>query len=220
MPVYFCLIWNEFIYHLYFLNRRLKMLKHIKDNFSSILFVLITLVGSISFSPLVFSADKSNQICGQQEQYIVRQLASEQEDNICDVYKGQVVLIVNTASRCTYTDQYDELEKLYAEYKERGLVVIGFPSNDFGNQEPGNEQKIKNFCRLTYGVKFPMYTKTRVKGKDADPLYKKLSEVSGQTPQWNFHKYLINRDGVLIGSYRSSVSPYNSKIIQNIEQQL
>ena len=150
----------------------------------------------------------------------MRRLASEQEDNFCEVYKGQVVLVVNTASRCGYTDQYDDLEKLYAEYKDRGLTVIGFPSNDFGNQEPGTEKKIKNFCRLTYGVQFPMYAKTRVKGDNADPLYKKLSEVSGQVPRWNFHKYLINRNGQLVGSYRSNIEPYNSTIIQEIEKNL
>lgn len=196
------------------------MLKHIITHSHRVLIVLSILVSGMSFPTLVFSAAKNSQICDPQNQYLVRRLASNQEDNFCEVYHGQLLLVVNTASRCGYTDQYDELEKLYAEYKDRGLVVIGFPSNDFGNQEPENEEKIKNFCRLTYGVKFPMYAKTRVKGSHADPLYKKLSEVSGQTPQWNFHKYLINRNGALVGSYRSSVSPYNSTIIQDIEKYL
>ncbi len=196
------------------------MLKHIIRNSCSVLIVIGILLSGMFFPSLVFSAGKNSQICDPQNEYLVRRLASEQEDKFCEVYKGQLLLVVNTASRCGYTDQYDELEKLYAEYRDRGLVVIGFPSNDFGNQEPGNEQKIKNFCRLTYGVEFPMYAKTRVKGSNADPLYKKLSEVSGQTPQWNFHKYLINRNGELVGSYRSSINPYNNKIIQEIEKNL
>lgn len=196
------------------------MLKILIKNSGSVLIVLSILTSGLFFPSLAFSAGKNSQICDEKNPYFVRRLASEQEDNFCEVYKGQLMLVVNTASRCGYTDQYDELEKLYAEYKDRGLVVIGFPSNDFGNQEPGNEQKIKNFCRLTYGVQFPMYAKTRVKGNNADPLYKKLSEVSGQVPQWNFHKYLINRYGALVGSYRSSISPYNSKIIQEIEKNL
>lgn len=185
-----------------------------------LLISLSILIGGLFIPSLTFSMDQKHQICDDQNQFIMRRLASEQEDNFCEVYKGQVVLVVNTASRCGYTDQYDDLEKLYAEYKDRGLTVIGFPSNDFGNQEPGTEKKIKNFCRLTYGVQFPMYAKTRVKGDNADPLYKKLSEVSGQVPRWNFHKYLINRNGQLVGSYRSNIEPYNSTIIQEIEKNL
>ena len=188
-------------------------------NHLNYLLAATVLIVSGSFMPsIVFAEQKNVQICDQQNQYLKRRLASDKEDNLCEQYNGQVVLVVNTASRCTYTDQYDELEKLYAEYKNRGLVVIGFPSNDFGNQEPGNEKKIKNFCRLTYGVQFPMYEKTRVKGVHADPFYKKLAEASGQRPQWNFHKYLIDRNGKLVGSYQSAITPYNKKIIQTIEK--
>lgn len=180
---------------------------------------LIFLVGSLS-TVSAYADDKKNYICNDENQFVMRRLASEQQDNICAVYKGQIMLVVNTASRCGYTDQYDDLEKLYSEYKNRGLVVIGFPSNDFGRQEPGSEKNIKNFCRLTYGVEFPMYSKTIVKGIDADPFYKKLAEASGQTPRWNFHKYLIDRDGKLAGSYRSGVEPYDKQIIQTIEKLL
>ncbi len=202
------------------MQRYFKMLKVIKNNLDSLFIILCVVISGLFLPAFAFSLDKNNQICDEQNPYMLRRLASEQMDNFCEVYKGKLMLVVNTASRCGYTDQYDELEKLYSEYKDRGLVVIGFPSNDFGNQEPGNEQKIQNFCRLTYGVKFPMYAKTRIKGNHADPLYKKLSKISGQEPKWNFHKYLINRDGELVGSFKSSISPYNSKIIQKIEKNL
>lgn len=131
-----------------------------------------------------------------------------------------MLLVVNTASRCGYTYQYEDLEKLYAEYQDRGLVVVGFPSNDFANQERGKEKSIKKFCRLTYGVRFPMYAKTRVKGKDADPLYQTLASAAGQSPRWNFHKYLIDRDGRLAGSYNSSVEPRSDRLVDAIEQLL
>ena len=196
------------------------MLKHITKDSLSILIFFTILIRGMLYPTAVISSDKSNLICDNSSQYLVRLLARDEEHNICEVYKGQLMLVVNTASRCAFTDQYDDLEKLYSEYKDRGLVVIGFPSNDFGNQEPGNEQKIKNFCRLTYGVEFPMYAKSRVKGSNADPLYRKLYEISGQAPQWNFHKYLIDRNGTLVGSYKSSISPYNRKIIQDIEKHL
>ena len=130
------------------------------------------------------------------------------------------MLVVNTASRCAYTDQYDGLEKLYANYRDRGLVVIGFPSNDFGGQEPGTEKVIKEFCRLTYGVKFPMYAKTRVTGEDAAPIYKALYRATNQPPRWNFHKYLIGRDGTVIGSYNPSTAPQSRTLTSAIERLL
>jgi len=160
------------------------------------------------------------QICGGDDAYIVRKLDSEEQQDFCEIYKNKVVLVVNTASRCGYTYQYEDLEKLYSEYRERGFAVVGFPSNDFGNQEPGKEKSIKSFCRLTYGVKFPMYAKTRVRGQDADPLYRTLADAAGQSPSWNFHKYLIGRDGRLAGSYGSSVEPRSDTIVQAIERLL
>ena len=159
-------------------------------------------------------------ICGSDTSYVIRRLDSKEQDNFCETYKGKVLLVVNTASRCGYTYQYEDLEKLYAEYQDRGLVVVGFPSNDFANQEPGKEKSIKKFCRLTYGVRFPMYAKTRVKGKDADPLYQILASAAGQYPRWNFHKYLIDRDGRLVGSFNSSVEPRSNELVDAIEQLL
>lgn len=156
-------------------------------------------------------------ICGDNSSYSKRQLDSKHIDNLCETYRGKVLLVVNTASRCAFTDQYDGLERIYSRYRDRGLVVLGFPSNDFGNQEPGSEMKIKKFCRLTYGVQFPMYAKSRVTGEDADPFYRALADAAGTPPRWNFHKYLIDRDGKLKGSYNSFVKPESSKLIQAIE---
>jgi len=151
---------------------------------------------------------------------VVRTLNGKEEVNLNSAYHGKVVLIVNTASKCGFTYQYDGLEKLYAKYKDRGLVVLGFPSNDFANQEPGNEQEIQQFCRLTYGVKFPMFAKTRVRKQFANPLYQRLGEAAGEYPAWNFHKYLLNRDGKLVASYSSFTKPESKKLVERIESLL
>ena len=149
-----------------------------------------------------------------------RRLASTEEVNLCEAYSGKVVLVVNTASKCGNTPQYDGLEKLYEQYGEKGLVVLGFPSNDFMGQEPGTEEKIEEFCRLTYGVEFPMFEKTSVKKDNADPLYVALAESSGTYPTWNFHKYLIGRDGELISDFSPRTQPYDDKLVAAIEQAL
>lgn len=137
--------------------------------------------------------------------------------HLCAAHAGRVVLIVNTASRCAYTSQYAQLEALYDTYAGRGLVVLGFPSNDFGHQEPGSERQIRDFCRLTYDVSFPMYAKSRVAAPDAEPLFAYLAQLSGESPAWNFHKYLIDRDGRLLGSFPSSVAPDAPELIRLIE---
>lgn len=132
-------------------------------------------------------------------------------------YAGKVILVVNTASYCGFTSQYDGLEKLYARLRERGLVVLGFPSNDFGEQEPGSDKEIADFCRLTYGVEFPMASKTVVKGKDAHPFYLKLAEMSGSRPKWNFHKYLINRDATQVVAFGSFTKPDDRELLKQID---
>ena len=139
-------------------------------------------------------------------------LQDDKPQSLCD-YRGKVVLIVNTASYCGFTGQYDGLEKLYARLQARGLVVLGFPSNDFGNQEPGSAKEIAEFCTNTYGVKFPMFAKSHVRGSDANPLHKELIALSGTTPKWNFYKYVIDRKGqavdsfcALLGSFAGSVA--------------
>jgi len=135
-------------------------------------------------------------------------------------YQGKVVLVVNTASKCGYTYQYEGLEALYREYKDRGLVVIGFPSDDFGGQEPGSNKEIAEFCRTVYGVQFPMFEKGSVARIDANPLYDELAAKSGQRPRWNFHKYLIDRSGTRVASFGSNVEPSSREFVTRIERLL
>jgi len=150
----------------------------------------------------------------------VRRLASSEDINLGQAYSNKVILVVNTASKCGFTPQYEGLEKLYEEYADKGLVVIGFPSNDFLGQEPGAEKQIQDFCRLTYGVKFPMFEKTTVTKKNAHPFYAALAASAGTYPTWNFHKYLIGRDGKLITDFSPSTRPYADKMIAAIENAL
>jgi glutathione peroxidase len=135
-------------------------------------------------------------------------------------YAGQVVLVVNTASYCGFTSQYQGLEELFAKYQPKGLVVLGFPSNDFGGQEPGNSKQIADFCFNTYGVKFPMFAKSSVVGKNANPMHAALAKITGTTPKWNFYKYLIDRNGKVIGSYSSLVAPSDKALAGDIEKAL
>ncbi len=146
-------------------------------------------------------------------------LQDEKPRSMCQ-YAGKVVLVVNTASFCGYTSQYEGLESLYDKYKARGLVVVGFPSNDFGNQEPGSNQEIAAFCRLTYGVRFPMFARSSVSGRGANPLYRQLGDSTGERPRWNFHKYLIDRSGTTVKSFPSEVSPDNALLVATIERLL
>ena len=146
-----------------------------------------------------------------------RRLASTEEINLCEVYGGKVLLIVNTASKCGNTPQYDGLEKLYDQYGDEGLVVLGFPSNDFMGQEPGSEETIEEFCRLTYGVEFPMFEKTSVKKENAHPFYTALADSAGTYPTWNFHKYLIGRDGELIKEFSPRTKPYDPDLVAAVE---
>ena len=146
-------------------------------------------------------------------------LQDEKPRSMCQ-YAGKVVLVVNTASFCGYTGQYEGLERLYDKYKARGLVVVGFPSNDFGNQEPGSNKEIADFCRLTYGVRFPMFARSTVVGRSANPLYRQLGDLTGERPRWNFHKYLIDRSGNSVKSFPSEVSPDNALLVASIERLL
>lgn len=149
-----------------------------------------------------------------------RRLASDETVNLAEQYGGKVLLVVNTASKCGNTPQYEGLEKLYEEYGDDGLVVLGFPSNDFFGQEPGTEEEIQEFCRLTYKVKFPMFEKVTVKEGDAHPFFDQLAADAGTYPTWNFHKFLIGRDGKLITEFSPRTKPYNEKIIAEIEAAL
>ena len=143
-------------------------------------------------------------------------LQDDSPQNLCQ-YSGQVILVVNTASYCGYTPQYEGLEKLYSQYAKRGFTILGFPSGDFGNQEKNDNKEIAEFCYNTYGVKFPMFAKTSVKGGQANALFAALARDSGEAPKWNFHKYLIGRDGKVVATYPSKVEPLDPKVTGQIE---
>ena len=146
-------------------------------------------------------------------------LQTGKPESLCQ-YRGKVLLIVNTASYCGYTHQYEGLEAMYRKYRDRGLVVLGFPSNDFGNQEPGSNKQIAEFCRLTYGVQFPMFEKSSVTSLQTNPLYTQLRTSTGQVPKWNFFKYVIDRSGKPAGTFASSIEPDNRDLIGLVERLL
>ena len=151
-------------------------------------------------------------------QHTVPRLQDEKPQPLCQ-YAGKVLLVVNTASFCGFTPQYQSLEALHNKYKDRGLVVLGFPSNDF-SQEKGSNQQIAEFCESTFGVKFPMFVKTAVTGPNAHPLYRQLTAQAGQAPAWNFHKYLVGRDGNVVASYPSATAPNSPALLRELEKQL
>jgi glutathione peroxidase len=145
-------------------------------------------------------------------------LQDEKPQSLCQ-YTGKVLLVVNTASYCGYTPQYKGLEALHDKYKGRGLVVLGFPSNDF-EQEKASNKEIADFCESTFGVKFPMFGASSVKGPKANALYKQLVQATGQEPRWNFYKYLVARDGSVVAVYPSKVTPQDAQLVADIERQL
>lgn len=152
-------------------------------------------------------------------QHTVLRLQDEKPQSLCQ-YSGKVLLVVNTASYCGFTGQYEGLEALQKRYQGKGLVVLGFPSNDFA-QETGDNQQIAAFCENTYGVKFPMFAKSSVKGEGASPLYRQLAQqTGGRVPRWNFYKYLVGRDGQVIDSYSSLTEPNNAGLVRAVEQAL
>ena len=150
----------------------------------------------------------------------VRRLAGEEVVDLCEAYRGKVILVVNTASKCGFTPQYEGLEALYRKYRDRGLVVLGFPSNDFMKQKPGSEQEIAKFCRLTYSVEFPMFEKVSVTKGSAAPLFERLVAAGAPYPKWNFYKYLIDRNGNYVDYFASITGPESNKVTQAIEKLL
>src|SRR5436853_3666285 len=142
------------------------------------------------------------------------QTLDEKNQSLCE-YSGKVLLVVNTASQCGYTPQYEGLEALYRKYRERGLVVLGFPSNDFGGQEPGSNKEIASFCVNQYAIDFPVFGKTALK---ENPFFKELVKASGQAPRWNFHKYLVDRSGAQVQSFDTKVEPGDPKLLAAIEK--
>ncbi|MEX2198783.1 MAG: glutathione peroxidase [Burkholderiales bacterium] len=143
----------------------------------------------------------------------------EQPRVLCE-FSGKVLLVVNTASECGFTPQYEGLESLYRAYRDRGLMVLGFPSNDFGGQEPGSNKDIAKFCVNQYAIEFPMFAKSNVRGVQANPLFADLARATGSPPSWNFHKYLVGRDGREVLSFDSRVAPGDPKLVAAIERLL
>jgi glutathione peroxidase len=174
-----------------------------------------TLAQTAAKAPVLNKAPAS---CPAVLKHTFKRLQDEAPQDLCQ-YAGKVVLVVNTASYCGFTKQYEGLEKLYARYAPRGLVVLGFPSNDF-QQEDADAKKIADLCFNTYGVKFPMFTSTVVTGTGANPLYAELIKSTGNAPKWNFNKYLIDRNGKVVEYFPSKVTPEDPALVGKIEQAL
>ena len=137
-------------------------------------------------------------------------------------FKGKVIIVVNVASKCGFTKQYDDMQKVWEKYQSKGIIMLGVPSNDFGSQEPGNNEDIKNFCEAKFGISFPMTEKVKVKGEEAHPFYLWAKKNHGKSaiPKWNFHKIIINRDGKIAETFSSITNPSSKKFINAIEKLL
>ena len=167
---------------------------------------------------LTTPAQAQSSACPATLNHTLLRLQDEKPQSLCQ-YSGKVILAVNTASYCGFTGQYKGLEALYARYRGEGLVVLGFPSNDFA-QEKGSNREIAEFCENTYGVQFPMFAASSVKGPQANPFFKQLQSLGAPAPKWNFYKYLIGRDGRLVDSYGSVTGPDSKSLVQAIERSL
>ena len=182
----------------------------------------VKLLGVIlMFSLFGFGAKAADQPAGAAYQYSFRVLNKDAPLPLAD-YRGKVILVVNVASQCGFTKQYAALEKLYETFRDQGLVIIGVPSNDFGGQEPGTADQIAHFCQLNFGVTFPMADKEVVSGDDAHPFYLWARQQLGAlaAPKWNFHKYLIARDGRLVDWFSTVTAPDAPKLVQAVEREL
>ena len=177
---------------------------------------ILTVLASVFL--IIASANATGQ-CSDLLNYHATKLRSSETLDFCQLFQGKVVVVVNTASNCGYTPQFKGLEALYQKYKDKGLVVVGFPSNDF-NQEFDAAEKTANVCYINYGVTFPVLEKSIVTGSLANPFFKKLNKISGKAPEWNFYKYLIGRDAQFIEAFASNVTPeqLESKIISLLSQ--
>jgi glutathione peroxidase len=171
-----------------------------------------------TFAPAAPAVAAPPPACPALLQHTFPRLQDEKPQPLCQ-YAGRVLLVVNTASFCGFTPQYEGLEKLHAKYREAGLVVLGFPSNDFA-QESGSNKDIADFCENTFGVKFPMFAKSAVRGADANPLFKQLAAQGGRAPLWNFHKYLVSRDGKVVDNYSSLTRPDDPALVRTLEREL
>jgi len=178
----------------------------------------------LSASPAVLaqaaaSASATPGACPALLQHTLTRLQDDAPQSLCQ-YAGKVLLVVNTASHCGYTPQYQGLEALYARYAAQGLVVLGLPSNDFGAQEPGDAKAIAETCFNVYGVRFPMFNKITVAGPNAHPLYAALVKAGAQAPKWNFHKVLVDRQGRVVASFASDIEPRDRRLASAVEKQL
>ena len=173
--------------------------------------VLISIFGVLSAFPAVAASE-----CSPLLDHRFQSLQGKPVD-LCQ-YRGKVLLVVNTASYCGYTDQYKGLQALYDKYQDRGLVVLGFPANDFGKQEPGTNAEVADFCERTYQVKFPMLEKTSVVGAQTNPVFEALFKATGERPKWNFHKYLVAADGKTVISFPSKIAPESEQIRNEIDK--
>ena len=185
----------------------------------SVLFCALSLTSSVHAATTTPTVAASTADCPAILQFTFPRLQDDVPQNLCQ-YTGKVVLVVNTASYCGFTSQYQGLEALYAKYQSKGLVVLGFPSNDFGKQEPGSSKEIADFCFNTYGVQFPMLSKSIVAGSKRNALYESLYRATNAVPSWNFHKYLIDRNGKVVDTFGSMTSPESRSVVAAIEKAL
>ena len=188
------------------------------QSFKSLAVLLGCVAMSSAWAQTAAPPEASSAACPVLLNHTFPRLQDEKPQSLCQ-YSGKVILVVNTASYCGFTPQYKGLEALHNKYKDKGLVVLGFPSNDFA-QEKANNQEIAEFCESTFGVKFPMFTKTSVTGDAAAPFFKQLAKDPGQRPKWNFYKYLVSRDGKQVKSYNSNTDPMDKAFLAEVEKQL
>jgi glutathione peroxidase len=179
----------------------------------------LALVLALALSPRPALAQAEAADCPRLLRHTFNSLQTGEPRSLCQ-YRGKVLLVVNTASFCGYTRQYEGLEALYRKHRDRGLVVLGFPSNDFGAQEPGSNKEIAEFCRTTYGIEFPLFEKPSSAKLTVNPFYAELIRSTGQAPQWNFHKYLVDRSGTRVQSFGSGVEPGERDFVRVLERLL
>ena len=179
---------------------------------------LLVAAGAATAARATESSAAADASCPTLLQHTFNRLQTGQPQTLCQ-FQGKVLLVVNTASYCGYTHQYEGLEAMYRKYKDRGLVVVGFPSNDF-SQEPGSNKEVAEFCRTTYGVDFPQFEKSSVAHLSANPLYTDLAKLTGKRPQWNFHKFVVDRSGKPVASFPSATAPDNRDLTALIERLL